>query len=171
MDDWSKQIFDAFDDAVQEFAQQLSRDTERWLEDLTEQLASTSESWANATDEWAEQVQDAIEPEVDRMVDELNRVVGPLTIVIDRRVDDVAEQLTLFLEPLLLPNVSMLDRWLEDVSAPINCTVEPLLQNYPACVGCRNFYGQAHGGNMLVCAMHPFGPDETQHCADWESVY
>lgn len=170
MDDWSKQILNAFGEAMQEFAQQLSQDTERWLDDLTEQLATASESWASTTDEWADQVQEALEPEIDRIVDELNRVVGPFAASLDQQVDDATEQLTLFLDPLVA-DLSILDRWLDDVSTPINNTVEPMLQNCPACIGCRNFYGQAHGGNMLVCAMHPFGPDEAQHCPDWESVY
>jgi hypothetical protein len=38
-------------------------------------------------------------------------------------------------------------------------------------VGCRNFFGETHGGNTLVCAMHPFGPDEDRHCPDWEGFY
>ncbi|MEO1399688.1 MAG: hypothetical protein AAFV72_00350 [Cyanobacteria bacterium J06635_1] len=35
------------------------------------------------------------------------------------------------------------------------------------CDTCRNHYGQTHGGNILVCAIHPYGP-EGQSCKDWE---
>lgn len=36
-----------------------------------------------------------------------------------------------------------------------------------ACQGCRNYHGQTHGGNRLICAMHPYGV-ETEQCEDWE---
>lgn len=170
MDDWSKHILNAFGDAVQEFAQQLSQDTERWLEDLTENLAQASDPFVQAADQWAEQVQDALEPEIERLIDDLNQVIEPLEITITHQVDEVAEQLDTLIEPMVA-RLLELDPWLDRVSAPINSVVEPMLQNHPACVGCRNFYGQAHGGNTLVCAMHPFGPDEDRHCPDWEGFY
>lgn len=170
MDDWSKQMFDAFGNAMQDFTQQLSDETERFFDSLSEQLASASDTLLRTTDEWAEQVQEAINPEIDRIVDEINQAVEPFRISLNTQIDDVAEELNGVLGPLI-EGISGVDRWFEEVSGPINSTVEPLLQNYPACVGCRNFYGQAHGGNTLVCAMHPFGPEETRHCPDWESVW
>ena len=30
---------------------------------------------------------------------------------------------------------------------------------HPLCVTCRHLYGRTHGGVVLVCAMHPTGPD------------
>ncbi|HZG40558.1 MAG TPA: hypothetical protein VEZ50_17915 [Nodosilinea sp.] len=170
MDDWSKQFFNAFGNAVQDFTQQFSEDTERWLDNLTEQLASASDALLQTTDQWAEQVQEAIDPEIDRIVDELTHVVQPFRVTINTQVDEVADELEEILGPLVT-GLSNFDQWFEEVSSPINNTVEPLLQNYPACVGCRNFCGQAYGGNTLVCAMHPFGPEEERHCADWESVW
>ncbi|MGB3137775.1 MAG: hypothetical protein WBG38_08040 [Nodosilinea sp.] len=170
MDDWSKQFFNAFGSAVNDFTQQLSEDTERWLDDLTEQLAYASDTVVQTTDQWAEQVQEAVEPEVDRIVDELNHVVEPFRFTLNTQIDSAVDQLDELLEPLVR-GLSGIDQWFEEVSSPINSTVEPLLQNYPACVGCRNFYGQAHGGQTLVCAMHPFGPEEERHCPDWDSVW
>jgi ABC-type transporter Mla subunit MlaD len=170
MDDWSKQILNAFGDAVQGFTHQLTQETERWLDDLTEQLAAASDNLLRTTDQWAEQVQDAINPEIDHLMSDLNRAIEPFEASLNSQVDEVVEQLDQVLGPLVA-GLSGLDQWFEEVSAPFNSTVEPILQNYPACVGCRNFYGQAHGGNTLVCAMHPFGPDDERHCPDWESVY
>ncbi|WP_052050540.1 hypothetical protein [Leptolyngbya sp. KIOST-1] len=170
MDEWSKQFFNAFGSAVQDFTQQLSEDTERWLDDLTEQLIQASDALVQTTDQWAEQAQEAIDPEIDRLVAEINRAVEPFRFQLNGQVDEVVDQLDGILGPLVT-GLSGIDQWFEDVSSPITSTVEPLLQNYPACVGCRNFYGQAHGGQTLVCAMHPFGPDEERHCPDWESVW
>lgn len=28
------------------------------------------------------------------------------------------------------------------------------------CHGCKDYFGQTYGGNQLVCAIHPFGPEE-----------
>lgn len=35
------------------------------------------------------------------------------------------------------------------------------------CQGCINYYGKEHGGNMLVCAIHPSGIDGDT-CLDFE---
>ena len=170
MDDWSKQWFDAFGNAVQGFTQQISEDTERWLDHLTDQLASASDAVVQTTDQWAEQVQDAIDPEIDRIVDEINDAVAPFQVSINTQIDEVVDQLNEVLGPMVA-GLSGIDQWFEEVSGPINSTVEPLLQNYPTCVGCRNFCGQTFGGNTLVCAMHPYGPEEERHCEDWESFW
>jgi ABC-type transporter Mla subunit MlaD len=170
MDDWSKQFWNSFGDAVQQFTDQLTQDTERWFDGLTEQLGEVSEAFVHTTDQWAEQVQDALAPEIDRIVDEINRTVEPLGYTVDDQFDEVADQLDQAVGPFLTTFMAGLDQWFEEVSAPINSTVEPILQNYPACVGCRNFCGQTYGGNTLVCAIHPFGP-ETEQCADWDSVW
>jgi ABC-type transporter Mla subunit MlaD len=170
MDDWSKQFLDALSGTVNDLTQQMADDTERWLDSVTNQLASASEALVQVTDEWAEQVQEVVDPEIDRVVNELNQVLEPFQVSFNAQLDDVAQQLDEVLGPFVL-GLSGLDQWFEEVSGPLNSTVEPLLQNYPACVGCRNFYGQAYGGNTLVCAMHPFGPEEEHHCDDWESVW
>ncbi|MBW4459193.1 MAG: hypothetical protein KME47_03005 [Nodosilinea sp. WJT8-NPBG4] len=170
MDDWSKQLFDAFGNAVQDFTQQISEDTERWLDNLVEQIASASDALVQTTDQWAEQVQEAIDPEIDRIAVEFNHVVEPLRATVNAEVDYVADELNEILGPLLA-GLSGIDQWFEEVSVPFNSTVEPLLQNHPVCVGCRNFCGQSYGGNTLVCAMHPYGPEEERQCSDWESVW
>lgn len=42
-----------------------------------------------------------------------------------------------------------------------------ILERFQTCRGCRYYYGQADGGNLLVCAIHPNGPEEDE-CRDWE---
>jgi hypothetical protein len=46
--------------------------------------------------------------------------------------------------------------------------VEPSLQQHPACIGCQHYHGQVYGGNLMVCAMHPYGWDD-RNCPDWEA--
>ena len=36
------------------------------------------------------------------------------------------------------------------------------------CKRCRNYYGKAHGGQQLICAIHAYGP-ELEVCPDWEA--
>lgn len=55
----------------------------------------------------------------------------------------------------------------EDSEFAITSKVYPDQNTHPACQGCRHYHGHVYGGNLLVCAMHPYGwPDE--HCPDWE---
>lgn len=36
------------------------------------------------------------------------------------------------------------------------------------CKGCCHYHGHVYGGNLFVCAMHPYGSTD-DHCPDWES--
>lgn len=38
----------------------------------------------------------------------------------------------------------------------------------PYCRNCTYFYGKTHALGALVCAVHPYGPED-EHCPDWES--
>ncbi len=44
------------------------------------------------------------------------------------------------------------------------------LEKSRPCEACRYYYGGSPGGNLLVCAVHPQGPEATV-CRDWESKY
>lgn len=53
----------------------------------------------------------------------------------------------------------------------MNAQQPPLLPQQPnVCQGCRHYHGRSYGGNLLVCAMHPFGADG-EHCSDWEDQH
>lgn len=43
----------------------------------------------------------------------------------------------------------------------------PSLENNSACINCANYHGQSYNGNLLVCAMHPSGWEDS-NCPDWE---
>ncbi|MDJ0725017.1 MAG: hypothetical protein QNJ38_07905 [Prochloraceae cyanobacterium] len=45
----------------------------------------------------------------------------------------------------------------EDIDLYLNPKVEPTLERHPACIGCNNYHGRVYGGNLLVCAIHPYG--------------
>jgi hypothetical protein len=45
--------------------------------------------------------------------------------------------------------------------------IKPNPSEYPACIGCSNYHGRIYNGNLLICAMHPYGWDD-ENCPDWE---
>jgi hypothetical protein len=55
-----------------------------------------------------------------------------------------------------------------DVDPAFPYSVEATVEKNPACVGCRHYHGQAYGGNLLVCGMHPSGWEDDS-CPDWEA--
>ena len=170
MEDWSRQLLNELSKTVHQLGEQFVQPTEQWLDEMTERWVEVSDNLVDSVENLGNQLQDGLYPELNVFFDSLKQVVEPLERSLNQQVDGVVAQLDQVLA-LLVNGLSSLDQWLEEVSTPLNNTVEPILQNYPACVGCRNFYGQAHGGNTLVCAMHPFGPEDQQQCVDWESVY
>lgn len=98
--------------------------------------------------------------------------------------EDVATQIESAIAPELTDFDAELDPWIESIlqaftgleatlseaAEPVTHTLEPMLNEHPACVGCRHYHGQMYGGNVLVCAMHPYG-SEAENCPDWESSW
>jgi uncharacterized protein YacL len=39
-----------------------------------------------------------------------------------------------------------------------------------ACKGCRNWHGEIYFRSLLVCALHPYGPESGKNCRDWEKI-
>jgi hypothetical protein len=85
-------------------------------------------------------------------------------------LEDTLDELDRVVDPWASATVSGLTSWLEEALAPVNQIVDPWIQDQPRCVGCRNYHGQTYAGETLICAIHPYGPDETlEQCPDWES--
>jgi hypothetical protein len=82
---------------------------------------------------------------------------------------EVEEALDGYLEPVF-DWLDEIEEIISDTSRPFIVTVTPALQDHPVCVGCCNYHGEAYGGNVLVCAMHPYGIED-ESCPDWESVW
>lgn len=41
------------------------------------------------------------------------------------------------------------------------------LKEIEVCSGCRNYYGESHEGNKLICALHPYGFKD-DFCPDYK---
>jgi hypothetical protein len=127
------------------------------------------EKWQKDFSELVGTVADEVEQffvGVTEMVDSLFEISEELaeqlqtTIIteLDQYLNDLAEPL--FEAYWELDDVTQLDQ-------PFSYIVEPTPQKNPACIGCRHYHGQVHGGNLLICAMHPYGWED-ENCPDWQ---
>lgn len=144
MDEWLQQL--------QETLEVAAKDADRWLSEVSDQAERTLEQWVESSLALVEQVDRAIAPALEETFSQVNE-----------QVDEALDTGIVFIDQQLTP-------WLEETAAPLTCTVNPWLQNHAACVGCRHYHGNVYGGEMLVCGMHPYGP-ELETCPDWESVW
>ena len=88
---------------------------------------------------------------------------------IEETAVEVEQILTDLMDPITDVVVEF-DVAVSEATQPFHQTIDPIIQAHPACMGCQHYHGQFHGGNLLVCAMHPYGVDE-KSCPDWDSVW
>jgi hypothetical protein len=120
---------------------------------------------------------------VETVVDEVERFFLGVSATVDTLFElseEVTEQLhhTIFTEvEQYLSDLTepFLDAYweLDDIvgeieQQPFPYIVEPTPQEHAACIGCHHYHGQVYSGNLLVCAMHPYGWDD-ENCPDWEA--
>jgi len=109
----------------------------------------------------------------------------------EEAVDEVSENISTFLEQFQLDVLGEVDSFVQDLVDVIITTRDeidaviseegegfsdedftsmsyhkPSVQSHPACINCANYHGQVYNGNLLVCAMHPYGFDDN-NCPDW----
>lgn len=144
MDEWLKQLQSELNEAAQVSSQLLTK--------VARQGEQVMGQWVDSSIEVVEAAEKSIEENV-----------APAFLQINDQVDAALDAGVDFLNQQITP-------WIEKVTAPIVNTVNPILQDHPTCVGCRNYHGTGYGNEMLVCGMHPYGPDD-ESCPDWESVW
>ena len=140
MDDWQQEWVKSWEN--------LAGDIGQFFEDVGKEVSAAADALIEFTEEIAEQLEEAIAPGVDQF----------------------DQQITEWLDPLLLALLG-LEESIDQAVEPVTHTVEPWLNQHPVCVGCRNYHGQVYNGTMLVCAMHPYGvPEDVETCADKEPI-
>lgn len=133
----------------------IAQEINQLFEEVGRDLSEAADSLLNFSEEVAQEVEHSLE--------EIDHLVAPKLAQWD-------EELMQWVDPLLqavLGIEATLDRAVE----PVTHTVEPWLNQHPVCMGCRHYHGQAYNGNLLVCAMHPYGVvDGSDSCPDKEPV-
>ena len=145
MDDWLKQL----QQDLQAVADNTINQTERFLDELAEQTLELITPVLDAADDLADDLAEQV----------MENVAPPLSQALDQ------------LEAQVEPWVGSAVSWCEQTMAPVHQTLTPWLQNHPKCAGCSYYHGESYGGEMLVCALHPSGPEEYDECPDWDSVW
>lgn len=140
MDEWLKQLQTTLDQAAQ--------DSSEWLVGVSQKADQAIEEWVDSSLEAAQ---------------EIDQVIAPTLARLGEQMDSALDSGLVFFDEQVAP-------WVEETTAPLTQTVTPWLQNHPTCVGCRNYHGGEYGEEMLVCGMHPYGPED-ETCPDWESVW
>jgi hypothetical protein len=143
MDDWARDFF--------RIVGEIGAEVECLLADASRDMEQAVELVIRVSDELVDYLDKAIAPELDRFLDGL-----------DQSITELAEPVVAMLNGI--------EEAVQDSTEPIVHIVEPMLTEHPSCVGCRHYHGQTYGGNLLVCAMHPYGWDGHQ-CPDWESIW
>jgi hypothetical protein len=152
-ENWARDFSRLWEDAT--------RQTEVWAEETLQGVAETA-------DAIADELEKQLAPTLEQWADELNRSLEPLETVLDQEAERFSEEFAEFVTPIVEPMAIALESWIDALAAPVASHIDPVINDHPTCIGCKHYYGQAHGGNMLVCAMYPYGP-ETESCPDWES--
>jgi hypothetical protein len=135
------------DDWQQEFFKTLdnfAEGVERFVTDVSKEMTEVADALAQASEEIAEQFQNVLIFEADRYINDWVDAIAEVYFGFENAVGEAAQ--------------------------PMLHSVEPLINDHPACVGCRHYHGQAYGGNMLVCGMHPYGWDG-EKCPDWQTSW
>lgn len=139
----------------------------QWQEDIQAAVNTTLEQTEQLLDVMVGQALEVITPVLDAaddMADELaEQVVENISPPLSQALDDLEAQID--------PMVGSVVTWCEQTMAPVHQTLTPWLQNHPKCAGCSFYHGESYGGEMLVCALHPTGPQEYDQCPDWDSVW
>lgn len=128
------------------------------------------EDWQKNLNEMLETVAD----EVEKFFGDVTEAMDAIAVLSEEVAHQVHHTITIeldqFLNELIQPVIEVYFEF-EQISFepewPINDSVEPSPQQQPACMGCRHYHGQAYGGNLLVCGMHPYGWED-ESCPDWE---
>jgi hypothetical protein len=137
------------------------------LEAVFDQLATTVETEVELLTDRTIDLLDQCQKSTDRLVDQVIDIgVEALGIAPRSELEATADRWSQELINLLFG----LEDGVEQIIRRTEQTVDPLINEHKVCVGCRHYHGQAYGGEMLVCGMHPYGC-QTDQCTDWESTW
>lgn len=124
------------------------------MEDWQKSIDAVLETAAVAVEQFFQEVSQAIEDVAEEVHSEM--------------ATDFEQFWREFLEPLLeIDEMNLEPEAWEEPDFFLTPKIDPTADTHSACLGCRHYHGRVYGGQLLVCAMHPYGW-EGSHCPDWE---
>lgn len=140
MNDWQDEWWKQIEKTASEmesFFSEVGDATESLVEEVSENLGSYLEQFPNY------------------FVQEVDGFVRELVEVIITTGDEI--------------DAALFDEWEGFVDEDFTTVSyhSPSPHSHPACIGCANYHGHVYNGNLLVCAMHPQGYEDSK-CPDWE---
>ena len=173
MDDWLKQLQAHFDTAAKVSSDWLTEVSQEAVQ-VIEEIEIIEEHIEQASAEVFEEIHEAIAPVVSQIDQQVGSRIDASFVFIEQNVEPLVVELTTPIIQTVDDSFDFIDQsvvpWVLETAAPVTKTVNPWLQNHSTCIGCKHYHGTAYGENMLVCGMHPYGPDDAS-CVDWESVW
>ncbi len=136
---------------MEDWWQQLEKaaeEVEEFFYDLSSTMEFMAEEVGKTLGNLTQEVEEIVVGEIERCVEDL------IDIIYDSDFDDNGI------------SWDEMGNFVESEFMDIN-TYKPSKENHPACIGCRHYHGKSYNGNLLVCAMHPYGSEDTS-CIDWE---
>lgn len=137
-----------------------------WHDDWWKQLVKTATEVENF---WAE-VGEATELAVEEASENLSLLFEQFQADVAGELDNFVQN---FVDVIITTSeeidATIFNEW-EDFSDDNFTNIsyhQPSAHSHPACINCIHYHGQAYNGNLLVCAMHPFGAEDND-CPDWE---
>ena len=153
MDIWPNNFLNILEETVKVEFEEFCQNITKTLETFTEEVSEGLETFAEQLESMA-----ISSPEIEEFLQELWEPVVEIYIEIEDFILEDLDEDDIFVDEYDVPN---------DIDLYINPKVEPTSANNPACIGCQHYHGRVYEGNLLVCAMHPYGWDD-ENCPDWE---
>lgn len=132
------------------------------LEALTTKVATEVEQYFQTLAEEVTEIVQELPEFPENFLREAEEFGAELNQIILTEIEDIFQQ---FIDPIWEFEIEV-DEVNPEAEIFINY-VQPTPEQYPACIGCKNYHGYVYGGNVLVCGMHPYGWDD-KDCPDWE---
>ncbi len=149
MEDWQKDLVKFVDDVSVEI-EHFFTDISDAVETLTDEVTDTFETFSNFL--------------IEDFQNLTNQLEDSMIIYFDEYYQYIWDEVDLEIE-IDYPEQRVRDNYENDM-LDINPKIQPNLVNQSACINCSNYHGRIYGGNLLVCAMHPYGWGE-ENCPDW----
>ena len=145
-----------------------------WHDEWWKQLEKTAAEVENFFAEVGEATESAVDEIVDEVSENIGNFLEQFQLDIFEEVDSFIEDLGDVIITIIITtgdeiDAVILEEWenFSDEDFTIISYHQPSAQSHPACINCVNYHGQVYNGNLLVCAMHPYGSDD-DNCPDWE---